>query len=113
MNFQPNPGLNPIPPNKEYEAPTMKTLMKLTLAAALTCALPAWATCTPEEATIKREQLADKVAKLTAQDPAKAKEMNDELQSMDLGTSSQDLPDKCQLIDKRLQELEAAERKAG
>lgn len=32
----------------------MKTLLKLTLAAALTCALPAWA-CTPEEATAKRE----------------------------------------------------------
>ncbi|MCL6700745.1 hypothetical protein [Pseudomonas sp. T1.Ur] len=90
----------------------MKTLIKLTLAATLTCALPAWATCTPEEATLKREQLADKVAKLTEQDPSKAKEMNDELQAMDLGTSSKDLPDKCQLIDKRLQELEEAQKKA-
>jgi len=38
--------------------------------------------------------------------------MNDELQAMDLGTSSKDLPDKCQLIDKRLQELEEAQKKA-
>lgn len=90
----------------------MKTLIKLTLAAALTCALPAWATCTPDEATIKREQLADKIAKLTEQDPSKAKEMNEELRTMRLETSSKDVPDKCQLIDKRLQELEEAQRKA-
>ena len=90
----------------------MKTLIKLTLAATLTCALPAWAACTPEEATIKREQLADKIAKLTEQDPSKAKEMNDELKAMDLETSSKEVPDKCQLIDKRLQDLEEAQRKA-
>lgn len=95
----------------------MKTLLKLTLtltlATALTCALPAWATCTPEEATAKREQLAQEVTKLTEQNPTKAKEMNDELQAMDLETASKDVPDKCQLIDKRLQELKQAEKKAG
>jgi hypothetical protein len=89
----------------------MKPLLKkLTLAAALACALPAWA-CTPEEATAKREQLAQEVAKLTEQNPTKAKEINDELQKMDLGTASKDLPDKCQLIDQRLKELGAAEKK--
>jgi hypothetical protein len=88
----------------------MKPMLKLTLAVALTCALPAWA-CTPEEATAKREQLAQQVAKLTEQNPAKAKEINDELQKMDLGTASKDLPDKCQLIDQRLKELGAAEKK--
>ena len=91
----------------------MKTLMKLAFAATLACALPAWATCTPEEATIKREQLAQEVTKLTEQNPAKAKEINDELQAMDLETASKDVPDKCQLIDKRLQELKDAEKKAG
>ncbi|WP_207281274.1 hypothetical protein [Pseudomonas sp. FW300-N2F2] len=90
----------------------MKTLLKLTLAATLTCALPAWA-CTPDEATLKREQLAQEVTKLTEQNPAKAKEINDELQAMDLETASKDVPDKCQLIDKRLQELKQAEKKAG
>ncbi|MDQ0121271.1 hypothetical protein J2W17_000208 [Pseudomonas lini] len=89
----------------------MKTLLKLTLAATIACALPVWA-CTPEEATIKREQLAREVTKLTEQNPAKAKEINDELQKMDLGTASKDLPDKCQLIDQRLKELETAEKKA-
>ncbi|MFJ4197378.1 hypothetical protein [Pseudomonas sp. NPDC089534] len=89
----------------------MKNLLKLTLAATLACALPAWA-CTPEEATAKREQLARQVARLTEQNPAKAKEINDELQKMDLGTASADLPDKCQLIDQRLKELNTAEKKA-
>ncbi|AFY21165.1 MULTISPECIES: hypothetical protein [Pseudomonas] len=89
----------------------MKPLLKtLTLAAALACALPAWA-CTPEEATAKREQLAQQVARLTEQNPTKAKEINDELQKMDLGTASKDLPDKCQLIDQRLKELGSAEKK--
>lgn len=77
----------------------MKPLLKkLTLAATLTCALPAWA-CTLEEATAKREQLAREVARFTEQNPTKAKEINDELQKMDLGTAAKDLPDKCQLID--------------
>ena len=89
----------------------MKTLLKLTLATTLICALPAWA-CTPEEATAKREELARRVTELTEQNPAKAKEINAELQKMELGTASKDLPDKCQLIDQRLKELGTAEKKA-
>ena len=88
----------------------MKTLMKLTLAATLLSALPAWA-CTPEEATAKREELAQEVSKLTEQNPNTAKEMNDELQKMDLDTESAEFPDKCQLIDARLKELREAARK--
>ncbi|MBZ9782364.1 hypothetical protein K9857_12540 [Pseudomonas sp. REP124] len=88
----------------------MKTLHTLTLAATLACALPVWA-CTPEEATAKREQLAKEVTRLTEQNPAKAKEINDQLQKMDLGTAAKDLPDKCQLIDQRLKELGVAEKK--
>lgn len=87
------------------------TMLKLTLAATLACALPAWA-CPPDEATAKREQLAKEIAKITEQNPAKAKEINDELQKMDLETASADLPDKCQLIDQRLKELQSAEKKA-
>ncbi|MDE1164100.1 MAG: hypothetical protein PW845_01660 [Pseudomonas sp.] len=89
----------------------MRTLISITAAAALLMALPAFA-CTPEEATAKREQLAQEVAKLTQQNPKKAKEINDQLQGMDLQTASKDLPDKCQLIDKRLQELDEAGKKA-
>jgi hypothetical protein len=68
----------------------MKTLLKLTLATTLVCALPVWA-CTPEEATAKREQLAKEVAKLTQQNPAKAKEINAELQKMDCTRKGIDL----------------------
>ncbi len=89
----------------------MKTLMNLTVAAALLTALPTWA-CTPEEATAKREELAKQVTRLTEQNPAKAKEMNDELQQMDLDTESAEFPDKCQLIDARLKELKEAAAKA-
>ena len=85
----------------------MKTLMKLTLAATLISALPAWG-CTPEEATTKREELAKEVTKLTEQNPTKTKEMNDQLQKMDLDTESAEFPDKCQLIDARLKELREA-----
>lgn len=89
----------------------MKTLLNVTTALALLTAVPAWA-CTPEEATAKREQLAKEVQKLTEQNPTKAKEINDELQKMDLKTEAAELPDKCQLIDQRLKELNTAEKKA-
>ena len=88
----------------------MKTLMMLTATASLLFALPSWA-CTLEEATEKREELAKEVSRLTEQNPQKAKEINDELKGMKLDTASKDLPDKCQLIDKRLQELREAEKK--
>lgn len=89
----------------------MKNLMQLAVAAALLSALPAWA-CTPEEATEKREQLAKEVSTLTQQNPTKAKEINDELQQMDLDTESAKFPDKCQLIEARLKELKEAAAKA-
>ncbi|KFF46498.1 MULTISPECIES: hypothetical protein [Pseudomonas] len=89
----------------------MKTLMNLAIAATLLSALPAWA-CTPEEATAKREELAKQVTQLTEQNPQKAKEMNAQLQKMDLDTESAEFPDKCQLIDARLKELKEAASKA-
>ena len=89
----------------------MKTLMNLAVAATLLSSVPAWA-CTPEEATAKREQLAREVTQLTEQNPTKAKEMNDELQKMDLDTESAEFPDKCHLIDARLKELKEAAAKA-
>ncbi|MDF0732303.1 hypothetical protein P0Y43_16450 [Pseudomonas entomophila] len=84
----------------------MNRLQPIVLLTTLLFILPAWA-CTPEEATQKREDLAKLVAQLTEQDAGKAKEINDELQGMELGTASKDLPDKCQLIDKRIAELKA------
>ena len=89
----------------------MKTLLNLVITATLLSALPAWA-CTPEEATQKREQLAEKVKSVTEHNPAKAKEINEELRKMDVDTASADLPDKCQLIEQRLKDLDEAAAKA-
>ena len=89
----------------------MKTLLNLAIAATLLSALPAWA-CTPEEATQKREQLAEKVKSVTEHNPEKAKEINEELRKMDVDTASADLPDKCQLIEQRLKDLDEAAVKA-
>ncbi|MCF5721544.1 hypothetical protein [Pseudomonas syringae] len=89
----------------------MKTLLNLAIAATLLSALPAWA-CTPEEATQKREQLAEKVKSVTEHNPEKAKEINEELRKMDVDTASADLPDKCQLIEQRLKDLDEAAAKA-
>lgn len=89
----------------------MKTVMSIAGACMLVLSVNSFA-CTLEEATAKREQLAQEVANLTQQNPQKAREINEELQGMKLDTASKDLPDKCQLIDKRLQELKEAGRKA-
>ncbi|WP_397451763.1 hypothetical protein [Pseudomonas sp. NA-150] len=89
----------------------MKTLLSITAALTLLAALPTWA-CTLEEATAKRAQLAQEVQKLTQKNPEKAKEMNEELQNMNMDTASKDLPDKCQLIDQRLKDLDTAAKKA-
>ncbi|MGZ0713913.1 hypothetical protein [Pseudomonas palleroniana] len=88
----------------------MNTPIKLAIAATLLSALPAWA-CTPEEATAKRAQLAREVTQLTQQNPAKAEQINAELKKMDVDTTAADLPDKCQLIDQRLKDLEEAAAK--
>ena len=89
----------------------MKILMSITTTLTLLAAVPVWA-CTPEEAEAKREQLAQEVQRLTQQNPAKAKELNQEIKDMQLETASKDLPDKCQLIDQRLKELDEAAKKA-
>ncbi len=90
----------------------MKTLKNLAIAVALLSAVPAWA-CTPEEATQKREQLAEKVRSVTEHNPAKAKEINEALRKMDVDTAAADLPDKCQLIEQRLKDLDEAATKAN
>ncbi|WP_416422932.1 hypothetical protein RAM80_24105 [Pseudomonas sp. App30] len=89
----------------------MKTVTSIAGACMLLVSVNGFA-CTLEEATAKREQLAQEVARLTQQNPQKAREINAELQGMKLDTASKDLPDKCQLIDKRLQELDEAGMKA-
>lgn len=90
----------------------MKTLLSVAAAMALLVSAGSWA-CTADEATRKREQLAQEVQRLTEKNPTKAKEINEELQKMDLKSEAAELPDKCQLIDQRLKELNEAQKKAG
>lgn len=47
----------------------MKTLLGLSAVIAMLCYAPAYAACTPEEATAKAEQLAAKIAEITQSDP--------------------------------------------
>lgn len=89
----------------------MKKLISITATLSLLMAAPAWA-CTPEEAQAKREQLAQEVHRLTEQNPAQAKELNQEIKDMQLETSAREVPDKCQLIDQRLKEMEEAAKNA-
>lgn len=89
----------------------MKLLLSITAAATLLAAGSTWASCTPEEAEQKARQLAAKVQQLTQQNPQKAKEINDEVEDMKLHTKSADRASHCDIYDKRMQELEAAEKK--
>lgn len=89
----------------------MKKLLGITAVVTLLLALPSWA-CDLEEATEKRDQLAKLVLMLTEKNPAKAEEINNGLRGMKLGIASKDLPENCQLIDQRLQELQTAANKA-
>ncbi|WP_263145340.1 hypothetical protein [Pseudomonas sp. RIT-PI-AD] len=90
----------------------MKTFLPLGLALTLLAPLSAFATCTPDEATAKAQQLAEKVKQVTEQNPQKAKEINQELNQMHVKSSAETLPDDCAAYDKRLQELDQAERQA-
>jgi alcohol dehydrogenase YqhD (iron-dependent ADH family) len=103
------------PPQESHRAKKdsiMKLLLSLTAAATLLVAVPTWASCTPEEAEQKAQQLAAKVQQLTEQNPQKAKEINDELQAMNLKTESKDRASHCDLYDKRIKELETAKDKS-
>lgn len=89
----------------------MRTLISITAALTLLAAAPVWA-CTPEEAEAKRQQLAQEVQRLTRQNPARAKELNQEIKDMQLETAAREVPDKCQLIDQRIKEMDEAAQKA-
>ncbi|PAU64100.1 hypothetical protein BZL41_10810 [Pseudomonas sp. PIC25] len=91
----------------------MKIFIALASALSLLAAVPAQASCTPEEATAKAEQLAAKVNELTQSDPEKAAEINEELKRMKVERTAEELESECAAYDKRLQELEEAEKKAA
>ena len=55
---------------------------------------------------------AKRVNQLTESNPERAKEINEEIRQMDAKRSADQLGDECEAYDKRLQQIEQAEREA-
>lgn len=70
------------------------------------------AACTTDEATAKSKQLAAKVKQVTESNPEKAREINQEMKELKPETSTKAGEDECAMYDKRLKELEEAEKNA-
>ena len=60
----------------------------------------------------KADELAKRVNQLTESNPERAKEINEEIRQMDAKRSADQLGDECEAYDKRLQQIEQAERDA-
>ncbi|HCA00384.1 MAG TPA: hypothetical protein DEO97_18425, partial [Pseudomonas sp.] len=58
------------------------------------------------------DELAKRVNQLTESNPERAKEINEEIRQMDAKRSADQLGDECEAYDKRLQQIEQAEREA-
>jgi len=87
-------------------------LLIATLASALLAAPAAHAACTPDEVNAKAEQLAERVNQLTLNDPQRAREINEEIRRMEAKRSANQLGDECEAYERRLQQIEEAERSA-
>ncbi|MCQ4263558.1 hypothetical protein CXK91_17385 [Stutzerimonas stutzeri] len=89
----------------------MKTLT-IALTAALLASPAVHAACTTDEVNAKAEQLAERVNQLTQSNPERAKEINEEIQQMQAKRTADQLGDECEAYDKRLKQIEEAEREA-
>jgi hypothetical protein len=87
----------------------MKLPVALTFTALLLAQGHAFASCTPEEATAKAEELAAKIDAITQNDPERAAQLRQELVEQDPESASDTLTDGCEAYDQRLRELDAAE----
>jgi hypothetical protein len=70
------------------------------------------AACTTEEVNAKAEQLAQRINQLTESNPQRAKEINEEIRQMEAKRTADQLGDECEAYDKRLKQIEEAEREA-
>lgn len=90
--------------------------MKLSsvLGACLILLAPYWAqaACTTDEAAAKSEQLAAKVKQVTESNPEKAREINEEMKALKPESQTKGGEDECAIYDKRMKELDEAEKKA-
>ena len=80
-------------------------LLTMTLTAALLASPAVHAACTTDEVNAKADELAKRVNQLTESNPERAKDM-------DAKRSADQLGDECEAYDKRLQQIEQAEREA-
>ena len=78
-------------------------LLTMTLTAALLASPAVHAACTTDEVNAKADELAKRVNQLTESNPERAKEAK---------RSADQLGDECEAYDKRLQQIEQAEREA-
>jgi hypothetical protein len=87
-------------------------LLTITLTAALLASPAVQAACTTEEVNAKAEQLAQRINQLTESNPQRAKEINEEIRQMEAKRTADQLGDECEAYDKRLKQIEEAEREA-
>ncbi|MCQ4259151.1 hypothetical protein [Stutzerimonas stutzeri] len=89
----------------------MKYLM-IPLTAVLLASQPVFAQCTTDQVNAKAEELAERVNQLTENDPKRAAEINEELREIEVKRTAEQLGDECEAYDKRLKQVEQAEKDA-
>jgi len=89
----------------------MKTPI-IALAISLLASQAAFAQCTPEEVDAKARELAERVNQLTENDPERAREINEEIRQMDAKRTADQRGDECEAYERRLQQIEEAEKRA-
>lgn len=89
----------------------MKYLM-IPLTAVLLASQPVFAQCTTDQVNAKAEELAERVNQLTENNPKRAAEINEELKEIEVKRTAEQLGDECEAYDKRLKQVEQAEKDA-
>ena len=84
----------------------------IALAISLLASQAAFAQCTPDEVDAKARELAERVNQLTENDPDRAREINEEIRQMDAKRTADQLGDECEAYERRLQQIEEAEKRA-
>ena len=84
----------------------------IALAISLLASQAAFAQCTPDEVDAKARELAERVNQLTENDPERAREINEEIRQMDAKRTADQLGDECEAYERRLQQIEEAEKRA-
>lgn len=84
----------------------------IALALSLLASQAAFAQCTPDEVDAKARELAERVNQLTESDPERARQINEEIREMETKRTADQLGDECEAYERRLQQLEKAEKRA-